>query len=100
MQKKLLSILFSTRLTAVLFLVFAAAMAVGTFLDASQTTSPTPLTNHYIYKAWWFEAIMVLFMINFIGNIKRYRLDKRENWATLLLHLSFILILLGAGITR
>ena len=100
MQKKLLSILFSTRLTAVLFLVFAAAMAVGTFLDASQTTSPTPFTNHYIYKAWWFEAIMVLFMINFIGNIKRYRLDKRENWATLLLHLSFILILLGAGITR
>ncbi|MDC7998193.1 cytochrome c biogenesis protein CcsA [Gilvibacter sediminis] len=100
MQNKLLSILFSTRLTAVLFIVFAAAMAVGTFLDASQTTSPTPFTNHYIYKAWWFEAIMALFMINFIGNIKRYRLDKRENWATLLLHLSFILILFGAFVTR
>lgn len=100
MQKKLLSILFSTRLTAVLFITFAVAMAVGTFLDASQETSPTPYTNYYIYKAWWFEAIMLLFMINFIGNIKRYRLNKRENWATLLLHLSFILILMGAAVTR
>jgi len=42
MQKKIASILFSTRLTAVLFLVFAAAMATGTFLDASSETSPTP----------------------------------------------------------
>ena len=75
-------------------------MAVGTFLDASQSTSPTPFTNEYIYKAFWFEAIMALFMINFIGNIKKYRLDKKENWATLLLHLSFILILLGAFVTR
>ena len=75
-------------------------MAVGTFLDASQPTSPTPFTNEYIYKAFWFEAIMALFMINFIGNIKKYRLDKKENWATLLLHLSFILILLGAFVTR
>lgn len=75
-------------------------MAVGTLLDASQTTSPTPFTNHYIYKAWWFEAIMALFMINFLGNIRKYRLNKRENWSTLLLHLSFILILLGAFVTR
>src|SRR5690606_16010397 len=53
-----------------------------------------------IYNAWWFEAIMLLFMVNFLGNIKRYQLYKKEKWATLILHLSFILILLGAGITR
>jgi hypothetical protein len=37
-----------------------------------------------IYNAWWFEAIHVFFMINFIGNIKRYQLLKKEKWATLL----------------
>ncbi|ALJ06877.1 cytochrome C biogenesis protein [Pseudalgibacter alginicilyticus] len=100
MQTKLAKILFSTRLTAVLFLVFAAAMVTGTFLDAGQDTSPTPYTRNLIYNAWWFEAIMVFFVINFLGNIFRYQLHKKEKWATLVLHLAFILILLGAFITR
>ena len=100
MQNKLGKILFSTRLTAILFIVFAIAMATGTFLDAKMDTSPTPYTRNLIYNAWWFEAIMVLFVINFIGNISRYRLLRKEKWATLLLHLAFILIIVGAGITR
>jgi cytochrome c-type biogenesis protein CcsB len=100
MQKKLASVLFSTRLTAVLFIVFAAAMAVGTFLDASAETSPTPYTRELIYNAWWFELIMVVFVINFTGNIFRFKLYKKEKWATLTLHLSFILILVGAFVTR
>ncbi|MDO6759196.1 cytochrome c biogenesis protein CcsA [Tamlana sp. 2_MG-2023] len=100
MQKKLANIFFSTKLTAVLFIVFAATMAVGTFLDAGQETSPTPYTRNLIYNAWWFEAIMVFFIINFIGNVFRYRLYKKEKWATFILHVSFIFILLGAFITR
>ncbi|WP_345170352.1 cytochrome c biogenesis protein CcsA [Algibacter aquimarinus] len=100
MQEKLAKILFSTRLTAILFIAFAAAMATGTFLDAGQDTSPTPYTRNLIYNAWWFEAIMVFFIINFIGNVFRFRLYKKEKWATFILHLSFIFILLGAFITR
>nr|WP_321237543.1 cytochrome c biogenesis protein CcsA [uncultured Psychroserpens sp.] len=100
MQKKLANILFSTRLTGILFIVYAIAMIVGTFMDRFQETSPTPYSRHFIYNAWWFEAIMVLFMVNFIGNIFRYRLFRKEKWATLILHLAFIFILLGAGITR
>jgi len=61
MLKKLTNILFSTRLTATLFVLFAAAMAVGTFLDAGQETSPTPYTRNLIYNAWWFEAIMAVY---------------------------------------
>ncbi|MBT8304585.1 MAG: cytochrome c biogenesis protein ResB, partial [Bacteroidia bacterium] len=100
MLKKLSNILFSTRLTAILFILFATAMAVGTFLDAGQETSPTPYTRNLIYNAFWFEAIMGVFVINFVGNIFRYRLYKKEKWATLTLHLAFIFILLGAFITR
>ena len=100
MLKKLYNILFSTRLTAILFIAFAAAMAIGTFLDASQDTSPTPYTRVLIYNAWWFEAIMVVFVINFIGNIFKYKLYKKQKLVTLTLHLAFILILLGAFITR
>ena len=100
MQKKIANFLFSTKLTAFLFIAFAVAMAVGTILDRSMETSPTPYTRTLIYNAWWFEAIMVFFVINFVGNIFRFRLHKKEKWATLVLHLSFIFILLGAFVTR
>ena len=100
MQNKLAKILFSTRLTAILFIVFAFAMATGTILDRNMDTSPTPYTRTLIYNAWWFEAIMVVFVINFVGNIFRYRLLRKEKWATLLIHLSFIFIIVGAAITR
>src|SRR5690554_1577016 len=100
MLKKISSVLFSTRLTAVLFIVFAAAMAVGTFLDASSETPPTPYTKELIYDAWWFELIMFIFVINFIGNIFRYNLHRPKMWASLMLHLAFILVIFGAFITR
>ncbi|RKS02568.1 MULTISPECIES: cytochrome c biogenesis protein CcsA [unclassified Flavobacterium] len=97
MEKKLYSFLFSTRLMAVLFLGFAAAMAAGTFIESEYNTDTARIL---IYNTWWFEAIMLFFMINFFGNIKRYQLYKKEKWATLLLHLSFIFIIAGAFITR
>ena len=100
MQKKIASVLFSTRLTAVLFLVFAVAMAVGTFLDASSENPPTAYTRELIYNAWWFEAIMLVFVINFIGNISRYNLLRRKMWATLMIHLALILVIFGAFVTR
>ncbi|NNL16430.1 MAG: cytochrome C biogenesis protein, partial [Flavobacteriaceae bacterium] len=100
MQKKLIDFLFSTRLTGILFVLFAVAMIAGTFLDANQETSPTPLTRTLIYHAFWFKAIMLFFVINFIGNIFKYRLLRKEKWPTLLFHLSFILIILGAAITH
>ena len=43
---------------------------------------------------------MGFFLINFAGNIKRYQLLRKEKWATLLLHISFIFTLSGAFITR
>ncbi|MGO4771401.1 cytochrome c biogenesis protein CcsA [Flavobacterium sp. W22_SRS_FK3] len=97
MDKKIFSFLFSTRLMAVLFLTFAIAMGIGTFIESKYNTDTARIL---IYNTWWFEAIMVFFMINFFGNIKRYQLLKKEKWATLLLHIAFIFILLGAFITR
>jgi len=75
-------------------------MGIGTFMDVGMETSPTPYSRYWIYNAWWFEAIQALFVVNFVGNIFRFRLYKKAKWATLTLHLSFILILFGAFITR
>ena len=97
MVNKIGSFLFSTRLMAVLFLSFALAMAAGTFIENEYNTDTARII---IYNAWWFEGIMLLFAINFIGNIQKYQLWQWKKWATLTLHLSFLLILLGAFITR
>ena len=72
---KVISFLSSTRLMAVLFIVFAFAMAVGTFIEDAYNTETARL---YIYNAKWFEIIMLFFVINFIGNIKRYQLHKKR----------------------
>ncbi|PAM92896.1 cytochrome C biogenesis protein [Flavobacterium sp. IR1] len=97
MDRKIFSFLFSTRLMAVLFLTFALAMGIGTFIESKYNTDTARIL---IYNTWWFEAIMVIFVINFFGNIKRYQLLQKEKWATLLLHLAFIFIIIGAFITR
>lgn len=97
MEKKILSFLFSTRLMAFLFIAYAVAMASGTFIESTYNTDTARIL---IYNTKWFEAIHLFFLINFIGNIPRYRLMRKEKWATLLLHLSFIFIIIGAAITR
>ena len=97
LMDKIISFFTSTRLMAILFLAFAASMGIGTFIEDAYNTETARV---FIYNAKWFEAIMLLFVINFIGNIKRYQLNKKEKWATLLLHLSFIFIIIGAFVTR
>ncbi len=88
---------FSTRLMAVLFFVFGFAMAIGTFAESKYSTETARI---WIYNARWFEAIMVFFVINFVGNMFRYRLLRWEKWPVLVLHLSWILIIIGAFVTR
>ena len=97
MKDQLSKVLFSTRLTALLFILYPTAMAFGTFIESWYSTDTAKI---WIYNAWWFELLMVFMAINFIGNIFKYRLLRREKWAVLMLHLSFLLILIGAFITR
>ncbi|MEK9604021.1 MAG: cytochrome c biogenesis protein CcsA [Flavobacteriaceae bacterium] len=97
MKERILKYLFSNQLMALLFIAFSTAMAFGTFIESWYSTDTAKI---WIYNAWWFEMILVLFMINFFGNIFKYRLLRKEKWAILMIHLSFILILLGAFITR
>ena len=82
---------------ALLFIAFSTAMAFGTFIESWYSTDTAKI---WVYNAWWFELILALFMVNFFGNIFKYRLLKKEKWAILMIHLSFILIIFGAFITR
>ena len=97
MGKKIISFLISTRFTAILFILFPLSMGVGTFIESYYNTTTAKIL---IYNAKWFEIMMLFFVINFSYNIKRYNLLNFNKWPVLLLHISWILIILGAGITR
>ena len=97
MGSKILNFLFSTQLMLVLLILFPISMGIGTFLESWYSTDAARI---WVYNAWWFEALMLLLMVNFMGNIKKYNLLSREKLSVLILHLSFIFILLGAFVTR
>jgi len=72
-------------------------MAVATFVENDFGTDAAWIQ---IYDANWFELVMVGLALCFFANTFKYRLWRKEKWAVLLFHLSFILIIVGAGITR
>ncbi len=97
MKKKIFNILYSTRLMALLFVVFALAMAIATFFENEYGAVSA---RALFYNSWWFELIMLLFAINFFGNIFRYKLYKRQKLSIFVFHAAFLLIFLGAFFTR
>lgn len=96
-MKSLLEFLFSPKMALTLLFVFAAAMATATFVE---NDFGTQTARTVIYNAWWFELVMVLLGGNFAANIFRYKLYRKQKWPVLLFHLAFIIILLGAGVSR
>jgi len=97
MIKKPGSILFSTRTMGFLLILYAFSMAMGTFVENDYGT---PVAKALIYECWWFELIMVILVLNFIGNIARYRLYQRKKLPLLVFHLAFVVIFIGGAITR
>jgi len=96
-MKKFYNTLFSTRLTAILFILFGASMGIATFIENDYGTQSA---RALVYNSWWFELTMLILVINFVGNIFKYRLLRKEKLSVLIFHLSFILIFIGAAITR
>ncbi len=96
-MKKITGYLFSMQFTGLLLAVFAVAMATATFIE---NDFGTPAARAVVYNSWWFELILVLGMINLTGNVIQRKLYRPEKFTVFLFHISFVIIILGAGITR
>ena len=97
MLDKFITFLFSMRLMAILILLFFAAIGYATFIE---NDFGTQTAKALIYNATWFEVIIVLLSVNMIANINRYKLWRKEKWPVLIFHISFIIIVIGASVTR
>ena len=81
----------------VLFVIFAVAMAVATFLENDYGSSAA---YNMVYNTRWFELILILLAANLIGQLVTLKLFRRSRLPGALFHLSFIIMIIGAGITR
>ncbi|WP_231634889.1 cytochrome c biogenesis protein [Pedobacter sp. PACM 27299] len=97
MITRLGKILFSTRTMGAMLLLYAFSMAMATFVENDYGTA---VAKALIYNCWWFELVMVILVLNFIGNIGRYQLTQRKKWPLLVFHLAFVIIFIGGYITR
>jgi len=89
---------FASPILAVFCLfTFAIAMAIATFIENDYGTATA---WKLVYNTWWFELVMIGLGLCFLMSIIKYKLWRKEKWALLMFHLAFIIILLGAGITR
>jgi cytochrome c-type biogenesis protein CcsB len=96
-MKKILDLIFSSKTTVVLLLIFAMAIGSATFIEEKYDTETA---KHLVYNAKWFEFLLLLLVLNFIGSIKKYNMFSKEKAAALLFHSAFIVIILGAAVTR
>ena len=97
MLGRIIQYLISVKFAAFLLILFAAVIGYATFIenDFGRDTAKA-----LVYNKFWFEFIMIMLCINLVYNLKRYKLFRKEKLSILLFHLSFIVILLGAGVTR
>lgn len=96
-MEKLTQFLFSMRMMAIGLIIFFAAIGTATFLEAIYDIQTAKIV---IYNALWFEILLAFLAINLIANIFNYKMYMREKIAILMFHVAFIIILIGAAITR
>ncbi len=96
-MKQLLSVLGSMKTMAVLMLIFAVASGVATFIENDFGTTTAKAE---VYNALWFEVLLLVLSANLLYNIFRFRMFQRKKALVLLFHVSFLVIAVGAAVTR
>ena len=92
---KLLNFLSSFKATLLLLAILAIGAGVATFIENDFGTSSARVL---VYNNTWYEIVLVLTTINLSGII--YKFKMWNNLPRFLFHFSFVVILLGAIITR
>ena len=96
-MNKVLSFLSSMKTMAALMLVFAVAIGYATFVE-NDYGSMTAKAD--IYNARWFEILLALLAVNLTLNIINFNMARRGKWLVFTFHAAFLIILVGAAVTR
>jgi len=95
--QKLLDLFFSMKSMSLALIAFLVGIGAATFIESLYGIQSAKII---IYNATWFELLLLYLSLNLIANIYKHNMFKREKIAMLTFHLSFIVILIGASVTR
>jgi hypothetical protein len=93
----LLRALASLKLSVVLLVIFAVAIAKATFLESQYGAVGA---RDLVYNARWFEAVLVLLIVNLTLVLFERAPYRPRQYGAVLVHVAIIWILVAAGITR
>lgn len=96
-MKKFYNILFSMTTSVILLVIFAFAIGYATFIESRESTE---VARKLVYNAIWFELLLGVLTVNLIGSVFKYEIFNKRKLSILLFHFAFIVILIGAAITR
>lgn len=88
---------FSMSLMALFLLAFFVAIGYATFVENDYGRH---VAQKWIYQAAWFEMIIAYLTLSLLFNIYRYKLLQWKKIGSLTFHVSFIIIIIGAWVTR
>jgi len=80
-----------------LLIMLAIAMAAATFIE---NDFGAETARHIVYNTRWFELIFLLLVTNLAGQIIIFKLYRKEKLTVMLFHIAFIIMIIGAAITR
>ncbi|UFH60156.1 cytochrome c biogenesis protein CcsA [Sulfurovum mangrovi] len=88
--------LLSMKMAVLVLFIFGVTAGVATFIENDYGTQTA---QALIYKAKWFEAFLVYFVLILTYNIVKFK-SYKSKFPVFLFHFSFLIIALGALITR
>ncbi len=94
---KITRFLFSPVFMGILLIVFAMAMGIATFIENDFGPAAS---RSFVYETKWFEFILLILAVNLIGRLVTHKLFRRSKLPVAIFHLSFLLMIIGAAITR
>ena len=87
----------SWKITLILLVHYVILLAAATFVEKAQGTA---MAREIIYNNPLFYLLQFLLILNFCATAWQTRLWSQRKYGVLLLHISFIVILLGALVTN
>ena len=92
---KIFNVLFSFKTTLILLALLAIGAGVATFIENDFGTSTARVL---VYNNIWYETVLVLTTVNLMCIIYKFKMWK--NTPRFMFHSAFVVILIGAGVTR
>jgi cytochrome c-type biogenesis protein CcsB len=89
--------IFSMPLMAAFMFAFFLAIGYATFIE---NDFGTPVAQKWVYKAFWFEFILGYLFISLTFNLYRYKQFQLKKLGSLVFHVAFLVIVIGAWVTR